>query len=61
MSNELIEAMRLWISDCSWPDLDPDDIPHLLPEEVVAGVRRHYQGGVAQFAADFLNETRVLP
>lgn len=48
----VIEDMRGWLSDCSWRDLGPEDVARLSVEQVVAGVRRHYVGGVEQFVVD---------
>lgn len=50
MDDSVIAAMREWIADCEWNDLVDPSV--LSDDEVVAGVRRHYQGGVAQFVAD---------
>lgn len=46
-----IQAMRDWIADCSWPDLPPDEVADLTEAEVIAGVARHYDGGLAAFQA----------
>jgi hypothetical protein len=43
--------MRGWVSDCQWDDdVDADD---LTDAEVVSGVQRHYDGGVAGFLGDW--------
>jgi hypothetical protein len=44
-----IQAMRDWIADCSWADLDPEEIAELTDAEIVSGVRKHYDGGLAEF------------
>lgn len=44
-----IKAMRDWIADCSWPDLPPDEVADLTDDEVIAGVRRHFDGGLDAF------------
>jgi hypothetical protein len=49
---EVIEAMRAWIADCSWVELEPDDISELAPSAITRGVARHYAGGIAQFLED---------
>lgn len=49
---ELIQSMREWIADCSWPDLEPGDEQDLSDTEVLAGIRTHYEGGILQFIAD---------
>ena len=43
----LAEA-RGWITDC-WDDVDPDEMDD---DTVVDAVRRHYDGGWAQFLRD---------
>ena len=44
-----IKAMRDWIADCSWLDLPPEEVADLTEAEVLAGVARHYAGGVEAF------------
>ncbi len=46
---EIVKAMRNWIADCSWPDLPPEEVAELTEAEVVAGVAKHYAGGVEAF------------
>lgn len=48
---ELIAEMRGWVSDCVWDDLE--DVDSLTTLQIIDGVRRHYDGGVAQFESDF--------
>jgi hypothetical protein len=47
-----IEAMREWLSDCQWQDLEPKDIDTLTDREVLAGINRHVEGGLAEFIAN---------
>lgn len=47
-----IAAMREWLAECTWADLETDDIAELSDADVIAGVRRHYVGGVEQFLRD---------
>lgn len=47
-----IVAMREWISDCQWGDLDPEDIADLSELEVLVGVHRSYDGGLPAFMSD---------
>jgi hypothetical protein len=52
MSQEIVQAMREWLAECTWADLEPEDIADLTDAEVIAGVERHYSGGCHQFAVD---------
>ena len=49
---EAVDAMREWLSECTWADIDTDDVADLTASEVVSGVRRHYEGGVQAFLRD---------
>lgn len=42
---EQIAAMREWISDCEWPDLDQEAILELSDIQVLRGIERHVDGG----------------
>lgn len=48
----LIHEMRSWIKDCSWPDIDEDDVDEMDEQEILEGVERHYSGGIDQFIVD---------
>lgn len=48
---EVIAQMRAWVADCVWADLDPADVAELTDEQVVRGVRKHFDGGLAAFMA----------
>lgn len=55
MGRSLGDEARSWIADCEWGDLDgEDDVRSLSDDEAIAGVERHYEGGVAQFKANSL-------
>ena len=43
---EEIEAMRDWISECGFPDLDELAIEELTPGEIVKGIAIHFGGGL---------------
>ena len=47
---EILAAMRAWIEDCTWTDLD--DASELTDAEVLRGVQRNYVGDVAAFIRD---------
>lgn len=49
---EQITAMRAWIAECSWSDLDSEDIDYLPDSIVVWGVDHHYDGGIEAFLRD---------
>lgn len=53
-SAEVITAMREWISDCQWLDLEPAEIAKLTPFEVLAGIERNVDGGIADFIAHMM-------
>jgi hypothetical protein len=50
-SPEVIADMRAWIADCPWADLVDEDVAGLTPEQVLRGVREHYDGGIFMFLA----------
>lgn len=48
-----LQAMRDWVADCVWADLDDEqDVAELSDSQVLAGVSRHYDGGLAGFVRD---------
>lgn len=49
---QAIHAMREWLAECSWRDIEPCEVDDLTTAEVIAGVRRHYSGGLRQFLRD---------
>lgn len=49
-----IAAMREWISDCRWPDLDSEDIEELTPNQVLAGIARNVDGGLSEFMSNMI-------
>lgn len=44
-----IAAMREWIADCEWPNLDTTDIKQLSALQVLKGIERNYEGGLNEF------------
>lgn len=52
-SEEEMRAMRGWVADCEWGDVDSDNVDQLSDEAIIRGVRKFYAGGVAQFLADY--------
>lgn len=53
-TQEDIAAMREWISDCQWSDLDEDGIAELSPLQVLRGIERNVDGGLAEFMANMI-------
>lgn len=43
-----IRAMRDWVAECSWIE-DEEMIDEMSDEEIIAGVRKHYEGGTLGF------------
>lgn len=52
MLEDVIQAMREWVRDCEWGDVDEDDIEDLDDLTIVRGVDRHYEGGILGFIQD---------
>lgn len=55
---ELVAEARAWVSDCVWRE-DPEEIAEMSDEEILRGVDRAYEGGVAQLARDAFLERGV--
>ena len=47
---EIIAAMREWVSDCTWADVESAD--DLTDAQIIRGVQAHYVGGVDAFIRD---------
>jgi hypothetical protein len=47
LTREQIEEARNWIADCQWAD--EVEVAELTDEEIVRGIRRHYDGGLTAF------------
>lgn len=45
LNAEQLRAARDWIADCQWAD----DVTELTDDQVVRGIVRHYEGGLAGF------------
>lgn len=56
-TNEQITEARDFINQCDFPDLerDLDGNYDLTDIEVIAGVARHYEGGLSAFINDLFN------
>lgn len=52
LTGELVTEARGWLSDCSWDDMDPDEIDELSSTQVQRAIAQHYDGGIGQFVAD---------
>ena len=53
MNEEQIKAAREWLKDCQWDDLDCEEVDELPDEEIVKGIKRHYDGGINSFLMTF--------
>ncbi len=51
---EMVAEARGWLADCTWADVDADDIAEMSAAEILLGVQRHYVGGVDAFAAEVM-------
>lgn len=49
---DTLTAMREWVSECVWADMDEEEIAELTATQLMRGVEKHYAGGVAQFRID---------
>lgn len=47
----LVPFMREWALDCAWSE-EPEDIERMTDAQVIRGVQRNYDGGLAQFVRD---------
>lgn len=47
-----IAAMREWLTDCQWDDESANSIKDMQDSVIVRAVKRHYDGGIAQFLID---------
>lgn len=45
----LAAEAREWIADCPWADLDEEGAAGLSDSEALAGVERHFVGGLDEF------------
>lgn len=52
MPSSAISEMREWIKDCSWSDLDPEEVDELDDDAILGGIERNYEGGIRQFLLD---------
>lgn len=55
ITDDDISQMRDWLSEYSWRNADPEDFHDrtlISDDDVVAGVDRHYAGGIGQFLTD---------
>lgn len=50
-NKKVVQAARDWALDCSWKE-EPEEIEEMSDDEILRGVARHYDGGLAQFTRD---------
>jgi hypothetical protein len=51
LSGEALRDARDWLMDCTWADVDTEDIAAMPASVITSAVRRHYDGGIAAFLA----------
>jgi hypothetical protein len=52
LSLTTLNAMKDWLSQCIWSDIDSEEISDMPVSEIIGAIKRHYAGGVAQFLKD---------
>lgn len=45
----MIDQMRDWLADCTFVDVDADDIKAMPDDRIIRAVARNYDGGIAGF------------
>jgi hypothetical protein len=50
-AQQIVQDARNWVEDCQWGE-DPEVIESLPDENILKGVDRHYEGGLAAFLQD---------
>ncbi len=50
---EIIGQMRDWLKDCQWADMEQDQFDLLTDQQVIDGVKCHYDGGLEAFLKSF--------
>lgn len=53
-----VGAMRAWLADCTWRDVDAADIAAMGEQEILDAVERHWAGGAADFLRELLEQER---
>lgn len=51
VTEQVIREARGWVGDCVWRE-EPEELAELPDAEILAGLDRHYAGGLAQFIRD---------
>ena len=52
-SPEQLKEAREWLMDCTWQDVDPDDIETMPDLTIIAATNRHFCGGIQGFLLTF--------
>ena len=50
---EILEDMRVWISDCEWGEEEDIDPWKMNDKEIIRGIQRHFGGGIDAFMATY--------
>lgn len=48
-ANPAVAAMRSWLADCSWADVDSAQIQAMPDVQILRAVDRHWDGGLTDF------------
>jgi hypothetical protein len=51
-TDEAVDEMRTWVSDCQWEDIESEEIEDLPLATLVSGIESNYDGGLFQFLRD---------
>jgi hypothetical protein len=52
ITTDEIEAMRYWLADDVWLNMDGDIVFAMEPADILAHVQAHYEGGAGAFLAE---------
>jgi hypothetical protein len=49
LTKNQMHMARHWIKECVWDDLEAEDVDELSDAVIVAGIERHWCGGLSDF------------
>ena len=57
----LLDAMREWLADCAWADIDdPAEFDGMPDWQVIRGVARWFDGGLTGFVREYMRSMGVM-